>query len=126
MAGTEQRHPAPKGLHASGRRLWRSIADQWQLDEHESAILREAARTVDLIDQLHELAQADGLVIVGGRGGQVSHPALAEARQQRVVLARLLAVLRVPTGDEDDPAAGRRPQRRAGARGTYGIQGVAR
>jgi hypothetical protein len=35
-------------------------------------------------------------------------------------LARLLAALRLPAGDEDEQA-GRRPQRRVGVRGVYDI-----
>ena len=42
-----------------------------------------------------------------------------EARQLRISLARLVGALRLPAGDEDDQPAGRRPQRRGGARGVY-------
>jgi hypothetical protein len=53
-----------------------------------------------------------------------AHPAVVEARQQRLALARLLAALRLPAGAEDDLAAGRRPQRRVGVRGFYGPRSV--
>ncbi|HLM07095.1 MAG TPA: hypothetical protein VK402_18085 [Blastococcus sp.] len=46
-----------------------------------------------------------------------------EARQQRIALARLLAALRLPAGEEE--AGDRRPQRRMGVRGVYGVGGVA-
>ncbi|MFC5208610.1 hypothetical protein ACFPM0_18860 [Pseudonocardia sulfidoxydans] len=48
-----------------------------------------------------------------GPDGRV-HPAVIEARQQRLTLARLVASLRVP--DDGDV----RPQRRGAARGFYG------
>ena len=47
------------------------------------------------------------------------HPALVELRQQRIALARLLAALRVPTGEDTG-----RAQHRTGVRGVYGIRGV--
>lgn len=56
--------------------------------------------------------------------GQRVHPALVEARQLRIALARLIAALPLPAGDEDDQAAGRRPQRRVGVRGIYTLGGA--
>jgi hypothetical protein len=47
---------------------------------------------------------------------------LVEARQQRIALARLLAALRLPSGEEGEQD--RRPQRRMGVRGV-GMSGVA-
>lgn len=57
--------------------------------------------------------------------GTKAHPAAVEARAQKIALARLLAALRLPAGAEDDQASGRRPQRRSGPRGVYGIRGAA-
>jgi hypothetical protein len=45
------------------------------------------------------------------------HPAYTEARQQQIALARVLAALRLPSGDEE---AGR-PQKRVGVRGPYAL-----
>ena len=54
------------------------------------------------------------------------HPAIVEARQLRIALARLSASLRLPAGEEgDEPQHLRRPQRRGAARGVYGVRGVA-
>lgn len=113
---------APTGAKAAGKRLWRSILAEYQLEEHEAALLREMVRTVDRLDQLHALVEADG-VMVGDR----LHPAMVEARQLRIALARLAAALRLPAGDEEstDAKAGtRRPQRRVGVRGPYRLRGV--
>ena len=41
-----------------------------------------------------------------------------EVRQQRIVLAQLMRVLRLPSGEED----AKRPRRRSGARGVYGVE----
>lgn len=102
------------GTQAAGKRLWSSVVDEFDLEEHELALLREAVRTVDQLDTLAGLIERDG-EMVEGRFGPKLHPAIAEARQLRIALARTLAALRLPAGDEDA-----RPQRRVGVRGIYG------
>jgi hypothetical protein len=47
---------------------------------------------------------------INARGDKVAHPALTEARQQALVLSRLIASLRLPSGDVEDEL--KRPQRR--------------
>ena len=64
------------------------------------------------------MLDADG-VLVPTVAGQKPNPALVESRQQAIALARVLAALRMPSGDEDAS----RPQRRVGVRGTYGTGG---
>jgi hypothetical protein len=108
----------PPGTKASGRRLWRDVLGKYELEEHELAMLREMVRTVDLLDSLAAIVEKDG-PMVGGR----MHPALVEARQLKIALARLIAALRLPAGEEGEQE--RRPQRRVGARGVYGIRGSA-
>lgn len=104
----------PTGTQAGGRRLWASVVDVYDLDEHELVLLREASRTVDLLDGLDAAVRADGALLESPQGVK-AHPAAVEARQQRLTLARLLAALRLP--DE----AGRRPQARQ-TRGVYAIR----
>lgn len=114
---------APKGTRDAGKRLWDSVLSEYELEEHERALLVEAVRTLDLLADLEALVRAEGAVIDSPQGRK-AHPAAVEARQQRITLARLLAALRLPSGDESDRKAGARPQRRTGARGTYGIRGA--
>ena len=117
MTSKPSKPPTPKGSGASGRRLWREVLDQYELEEHELALLREAVRAVDQLDQLDQLdavVRPDGLVFRGGKQGPRVHPAAVEARQLRLVLARVLAALRLPSG-----LAGKSPQRRVGTRGVY-------
>lgn len=106
---------APRGLGLAGKRLWRSVVDDFDLTEQELALLRQAARTVDLCDRLQAVVDDEGPMVSAKDDGQRAHPALVELRQQRITLARLLVALRVPIGDDD--AA--RTQRR-GIRGVYG------
>jgi len=113
----------PAGLAASGKRLWHSVVDDYELDEHETALLLEACRTVDVLDDLAAAVRRDGALVDSPQGLR-AHPAAVEARQQRIALARLVAALRLPSGTEGDRQAGARPQRRVGARGVYGVRGV--
>jgi len=113
----------PEGTRAAGRRLWSSIVTDFELDEHEMALLVEAVRTIDLLDVLDARVRRDGPMIDSPQGLK-AHPAAVEARQQRIALARLLAALRLPAGESGDQKAMARPQRRVGVRGIYGIRGA--
>ena len=110
----------PTGTGKAGARLWRSVLTGYELEEHERALLVEAVRTLDLLTKLEEMVRAEGPVIDSPQGRK-AHPAAVEARQQRITLARLLAALRLPAGDEDDAKGTARPQRRVGPRGVYGV-----
>lgn len=113
----------PPGAKSSGARLWADVVGKYLLEEHEEALLREAVRCVDLLDDLAALVEAEGLMVAGPHGTRV-HPALVESRQLRITLARVLAALRLPAGDEDEGET-RRPQRRSGVRGVYDVGGAA-
>ena len=118
MSGKSRKPPVPKGTGPSGRRLWAKVNDEYVLEEHELALLREAVRAVDQLDKLDAIVRKDGLVVHGKQGPRV-HPGAVEARQARLVLARTLASLRLPSG-----LAGRSPQRRVGVRRPY-LRGIA-
>jgi hypothetical protein len=102
--------------------LWSSVVADWELEEHELALLREAVRTVDQLDVLAAIVERDGPV-VETKTGPRAHPALVESRQLRIALARLLAALRLPDGVAGDESQ-RRRQRRVGARGVYSLRSV--
>jgi hypothetical protein len=118
MTDASKPERAPAGAGPAGRKLWRAVVVEYELQEHELLLLREAVRTADLLDELEATLQAEGTVIDSPQGRK-AHPAATEARAQRVTLARLLAALRLPAGEEGGE---RRPQRRGGARGVYGIR----
>jgi hypothetical protein len=65
------------------------------LGEHELLVLLEACRTVDTLNELEDARKAEGSVIDSPHGKK-AHPAVVEARQQRLVLAKLLASLAIP------------------------------
>lgn len=103
----------PKGLRAGGRRLWKRLCEHLTFDAQELALLTEVCRVADRLDALDAVIRKAGPVLPDQR----PHPALAEARQQALVFARLIVALRLP---EDLLRPERRPQRR-GVRGLYSI-----
>lgn len=107
-------HKTPAGLKAGGRKLWRSITGDFELGQHELSVLLEACRTVDALDELERIVRDEGVTNVSPQGVR-AHPALVEARQQRVTLAKLVASLRVPL-EEEDGAPAKVPQKRSGVR----------
>ena len=113
----------PRGTGVAGRKLWTSIVDSFDLDEHELVLLRQAVRTVDLLEELESEITSGGSMVDGPQGRK-ANPAAVEARAQRITLARLLSVLRLPAGETGDEQANARPRRRVGVRGTYGIRGA--
>ena len=112
----------PDGLGASGARLWRSISDDYDLDVHEQLLLLQACRCADRLDELAAEALKSPVTVINMKGDRITHPAIVESRQQAIVLSRLVASLRLPSGETEDDLV--RPQRRGGARGSYGLRGV--
>ncbi len=112
----------PAGLHAAGRGLWRAVLDAYDLDAHEELLLLQACRCADHLDRLAAEADAGTVTVTNHKGDAVAHPALTESRQQAITLARLLAALRMPTGETDAGLV--RPQRRGAPRGAYGVRAV--
>ena len=88
----------------------------------ELIVLENAAKTIDLVAKL-DLAMADQPLVVPGSQGQLrEHPLLSEQRQQRALLARLLAQLKLPESDELDAFRGQQRQdsARSAARARWG------
>jgi hypothetical protein len=101
-------------LDERGRRLWDSLMNQdpTLLEENnpQREIALSACRTADRVDVLEHWA-ADNEPMIQGRAAQSMHPAWAEVRQQALLLARLVAALRLP-----DLATGKKAAARSGVR----------
>lgn len=106
----------PTGTKAGGRKLWNEVTSTYALEAHETALLVEVVRTIDLLDDLNRVVRLHGSPMLDDTR---THPALAEIARHRIGLARILAALRLPDGIEGDESAGRHPRRRVGARGVY-------
>ncbi len=109
----------PAHLGAAGRKLWvailAAVVDEYELDARELALLEKACGTADTVALL-EKALATGSAVVTGPHGQILvNPVIAELRQQRLALARLLGAIDLGDVDETTPAS-RRARHAAQAR----------
>jgi hypothetical protein len=117
--------PAPSGIGPRGRRLWRSIVGAYALADHELVLLAEACRVVDRLEEIRAVVERDGSMVVGSKNQMVMHPGILEERQQRDLLARLIARLSLPADDEAE-AAGRALGHRGAAARWYGTKGASK
>lgn len=119
---TGKRTPtAPKGLSVAGKALWRDVhaglSAAFELDERETALLAMAGRQADDVAELEAILKRDGLSVTGSTGQPRLHPAVAELRQGRLALARLLGGLELPNAEEvPTSAASQRGRKAAEAR----------
>lgn len=112
----------PKGLGPSGRALWKRIVaalpDGWEWDDREASVLGLACRQADDLAALERVLADEGVMSVGSAGQPVTHPAVAEARQARLAIGRLLGQLALPDEEAEKAttAAGRHGQQAAETR----------
>jgi hypothetical protein len=107
-------------LALGGRNLWRAVTADHVLDAAQEVTLLEACRAKDRLDELDQVLRGDVDTWVSLVHDPRTHDhelkvnvALASANITATLLKQLLASLRLPD------AAGRRGQRRGGARGAY-------
>lgn len=101
----------PRGLAATGSRLWRDVVAIYDLRTDELLLLDKAARTADDLARLEQALAGEPLTTVGSAGQLRAHPLLAELRGMRLVLGSLLRQLALP-----DPNAEQDAPRRAAER----------
>ncbi len=105
-------------MDAPGLQLMQELSDTFDFDPQEMALLRLIAAQLDRIAELDAIVAREGVVIHGTQGERL-HPAATESRQLSLSVARLIATLRLPLGDDDEAGSERLPQRRTAARGVY-------
>lgn len=120
---TEDDVSPPDGLAERGSAFWMELHDALEFDGKEAALLFEACRTLDLIDDLAGAIERDGSMTVGSAGQPVVHPAVSEIRQLQQAFGRLMTLIRLP---EDEAAADRfhTLRARAGAAARWGSASV--
>jgi hypothetical protein len=105
--------PPPHVTSDAAVTLWSAVVTTFELMPHEVPLLRQVVRIVDRLELLAVDLAERGALDEDGK----PRPCLTEARQQEVILGRLLTTLRLP---EDWSDEGSRPQQRGAARGPYG------
>jgi len=100
MAADAPRPRVPAGLGHAGKGLWRRLVGAFEFLEHEQALLEVACRQADDVAALEALIRADGMIVTGSAGQPRLSAAVAEVRQGRLALGKLLGALALP--DEVD------------------------
>jgi hypothetical protein len=95
-----KRPVVPPGLGQAGRAFWRSIITTYELSPGELELLRQACRTVDVLERVDGQLVADDLTVAGSRGQERAHPLLGVAVEQRRVLETLINALALPMPHE--------------------------
>ncbi len=90
---------APKALRDAGGKLWRDVVAAYELTAPELRFLEQACAALDAAAALDATVEAEGYTTAGSKGQTVIHPAVGEARQQRLAFGRLLAQLALPDPD---------------------------
>lgn len=104
----------PLGLDDRGKKLWKSIHELHAgLTEPDREVVLEACRVADRCERLDAICRVSEPVVETDKGGLITHPAFAEARQQQNLFKQLIAALRLP-----DEMTGKRAQ----YRGPRGVQ----
>ena len=88
-----QNDQPPDVLGRRGKALWVELQHTYEFDPHESELLLETCRALDLIDNLQTAIASDGVMLTGSQGQQVLNGAVAELRQQQASYGRLVGQL---------------------------------
>lgn len=99
---SDRKPKTPAGLGAAGKALWRRLTGTFDFESGELVILETAARQADALAALEAVVAESGLMVAGSAGQPRLNPAVAECRQGRIALARMLGMLGMPD-DEDKP-----------------------
>ncbi len=83
---------APAHLRDDGRRLWRRIVCEFELQAHHLAVLCAACDALDRQTEARRAIDTDGAYLPG-RFGTKAHPALAVERDARLAMVRCLREL---------------------------------
>lgn len=80
----------------AGERFRAAVLEVYELTAPELRLLDQAAATLDVIADLDAVVAADGVTSTGSAGQVVTHPAVAEARQQRLAFGRIVSQIDLP------------------------------
>lgn len=93
------------------------MLEVYEVEPEERPLLEQACRTADELDRVSEALREASVTTQGSAGQVTAHPLLAEARNHRATLQKLLDALELPgEGDGQESATSLRARRAARAR----------
>lgn len=88
---------------SAGAAFLRNLREALDLEVHEEAVAEQIAGVLDTIERLQEVIDSTGVVVKGSRGQDVLSGAIAEQRQQRLLLTKLFATLGIENAEDATP-----------------------
>jgi len=84
----------PKHLNKEGKKLYKAVLEEFELQSHEQAILTQACECLDRIYQAREVIQKNDSAFYNDRFGKPKvHPALETEKKFKTLFYRLLREL---------------------------------
>jgi phage terminase small subunit len=98
----------PSELGPDGRKFFRKIVLEYELDSHHVELLTQGCKCLDRIASARKMLDAEGVVIRDRFGCPRPHPAVAVELQNKTIFSRLLRELGldVPQADSRPPRLG--------------------
>jgi hypothetical protein len=124
MVNTQPRRNPPRDLKKRGKRLWRSVFDDYEPSPTEEQILLDLCRTLDEIDVLTAVLAQSEMVVAGSTGQLVVNPVIGALREHRKLAVRLSLALAVP-GEGETYGRRRSTSARAAAQARWHRKGAA-
>jgi P27 family predicted phage terminase small subunit len=87
----------PDHLSPSAQQWWRTVVEQYVLQEHHLRLLQLACEAWDRAQQARGQLAEEGLTVTGREGGLRPHPCVAIERDSRLAVARLVRELDLDT-----------------------------
>ena len=98
----------PKHLQTEGRKFWKKVLDDFDLqDNHHLKLLEQACHCLDRQQQAREVIEAEGIFIHDRFLQRREHPAAKTERDNKIIFARLIRELGLDLHDPAEP----RPKR---------------
>lgn len=110
---TDRKPKTPAGLGTAGKAIWRSLTGTFDFEVGELLIVETCARQADDLAALEAIVEESGLMVAGSAGQPRLNPAVAECRQARIALARMLGMLGMPDDENKPMTAASRSARHA-------------
>jgi hypothetical protein len=94
---------APAGLRAAGKRYWREMNELYEFDVEKLELLKQAARTIDLLERLQQAVdEAETLRTLGSQKQLVSIPEVGALKEHRALLVTITKALELPSEEGND------------------------
>ncbi len=101
----------PRKIGRRSKRFWKDVTSKYQLRIDELVVLEDICHEMDIVDKLERKLEQDtnpndgegidALVTIGSMKQPAAHPSLAEIRQHRALISKLIAQLKLPDIVED-------------------------